>query len=220
MLVPAEEGPGITDAVRAERERIALELHDGVIQSLYALGLGLEATIQTIEGDVPLAQAQLIRSRDSINNIVAEIRAYVVGLGSASGPAPTPPRRSLASRFAVVAGELSLDVRSQVSPQVEHSLPPVQAQLLYQIGREALRNVAKHARATRVEVSLVPLAGAPGGRSWIFQVRDNGVGFDASRGAAPRSGLRAMRDRARSLGGSLTIASRPGQGTEVRVVHV
>ena len=97
---PVEETASIAEAVQAERERLAAELHDGVIQSLYALGLGLEATINTLETDVPLARTRLIQSRDTINNVIQEIRHYVAELRAerslALPPATRPRSRSAA----------------------------------------------------------------------------------------------------------------------------
>jgi signal transduction histidine kinase len=90
---PDEETAAIAAAVRAERERLAAELHDGVIQSLYALGLGLEATINTLDTDVPLARTRLIQSRDTINNVIQEIRHYVADLLAERTPAPPPASR-------------------------------------------------------------------------------------------------------------------------------
>ena len=91
---PVEETVAVAAAVQAERERLAAELHDGVIQSLYALGLGLEATINTLETDVPLARTRLIQSRDTINNVIQEIRHYVAGLLAERSPAPASRPRS------------------------------------------------------------------------------------------------------------------------------
>jgi signal transduction histidine kinase len=90
---PDEETAAIAAAVRAERERLAAELHDGVIQSLYALGLGLEATINTLDTDVPLARTRLIQSRDTINNVIQEIRHYVADLLAERTLAPPPASR-------------------------------------------------------------------------------------------------------------------------------
>jgi signal transduction histidine kinase len=90
---PHEETASIPAAVQAERERLAAELHDGVIQFLYALGLGLEATINTLETDVPLARTRLIQSRDTINNVIQEIRHYVAELRAEDTLAPAPASR-------------------------------------------------------------------------------------------------------------------------------
>jgi signal transduction histidine kinase len=207
------DGEEVGEALRAERERIGMELHDGVIQSMYALGLGLEATIQALETDVPLARTRLIQARDTINNTIQEIRNYIVGLRAEPGGAPT-----LATRFADVAEELSLTLAADVSPDVERSLTVTQRQQLYLIGREALINVAKHARATQVNLSLVPVSGTRDRGAWILRIWDNGVGFAAGQVSATSFGLQTMRERARLLGGKLTVASRPGQGTEVRLV--
>jgi signal transduction histidine kinase len=201
----AESDPAA--AVREERDRIGRELHDGVIQSLYVLGLGLEATIQALESDVPLARARLIRSRDTIDNVIQEVREYVVGLRAERGS-----DLSLASRFAEVAVTLSLDLIADVSPEVERALSPAQRLQLYLIGREALVNVARHARATRISVTLRRARG-----TWALRIRDDGAGFGAGQVLSTSFGLRTMRERARLLGAEFTITSRPGQGTEVRV---
>jgi signal transduction histidine kinase len=212
-LQPGNGATQVADALRADRERIGMELHDGVIQSLYALGLGLEATIQALESDVPLARTRLIQARDTINNVIQETRNYIVGLRAEPGPSPT-----LAQSISDVADELSLNLSVDVSADVEQSLSTAQRQQLYLITREALTNVAKHARATQVNVSVVPITGARERGAWVLRVWDNGVGFIASQVSATSFGLQTMRERARLLGGKLAVTSRPGQGTEVRLV--
>jgi signal transduction histidine kinase len=206
---PGEGGEIDHDAaVRLERERIGRELHDGVIQSLYALGLGLEAAIQALEVDVPLARSRLIQARDTINNVIQEIRNYLVGLRAAAVDGPP-----LATRLADVADELSLNLHEEIAPDVERALNPTQAQQLFLIAREALINAAKHAQASQVTLVLEPSRGG-----WTLRVRDNGVGFVPSQVPTTSFGLQTMRERARLLGGRLTVSSRPGQGTEVKLV--
>jgi signal transduction histidine kinase len=197
--------------VRAERARIGRELHDGVIQALYALGLGLESALQDLEADVPAARSRLIRARDTINNVTAEVRAYVGELRAEAGPGA-----SLASRFGGVGAELGLNLTVEVAARVERALTPAQREEVYRIGREALTNVAKHARATRVRLRLGPGRG-PRADGWVLAVRDDGVGFAAGRAAPLGLGLRTMRERAEGLGAEFRVTARPGGGTVVRV---
>jgi signal transduction histidine kinase len=209
-----EQPTSIADVLRADRERIGMELHDGVIQSLYALGLGLEGVIQTLESDVPLARTRLIQARDTINNVMLEIRAYIVGLRSEARPVPT-----LATRFADVARELSLNLAVDVSSDVEKSLLAAERQQLYLIGREALVNVAKHARATQVTLSLGPVPGPSVPGAWTMWIRDNGIGIGPHPISPTSFGLTTMRKRARMLGATFRLSSRPGEGTRIRLSH-
>ena len=208
-----EGAADIVEALRAERARIGRELHDGVIQSLYALGLGLEATIQDLETDVPLARTRLILARDTINNVIQEVRTYVGELRAEPWPSAT-----LAERFGDVAAELGLNLTVAVSARVEGTLTPAQRDQVYLIGREALINVAKHARATRARLRLAPARGSRAG-AWVLTIRDDGVGFATEHASPTGFGLRTMRERAEMLGADVRVTSRPGGGTEVRVAR-
>lgn len=194
-----------------ERERIARDLHDGIIQSIYAAGLGLEECVR-LAGEAPEeAKARLAELIDALNVVIRDVRNYVVGLG------PEHLRESDLSRsLAELAHGLALngllDLDLSLDPRIEGALPPERAGELYHICREALTNAVKHAHASRVTLD----ARRENGMVRVT-VQDDGVGFDAGHLRGAGQGLRNMRERARRLHGDLAIESAPGRGTRITV---
>jgi len=194
-----------------ERELIAMDLHDGLIQSLYAVVLNLAAHEQAL-GE-PEARAPIRAARAEVERVIAETRAY---LSSLRGRGFTP--RNLESGLRLLADSLrlnaGLEVRLDFDPGVEPLLPPeVRGHLLYLI-REATSNILRHADATQVSIQLKRLPEAI-----IIRVIDNGRGFSQPEPAelSEHRGLRNMAERARLVGGRLEVISAPDLGTEVRV---
>ena len=201
--------------VVAERERIGRDLHDGVIQGLYAVGLGLEEAAEIVASDPERAGQLVDTSIDAIHRSIAEIREFISGLR------PSMAGASVATGIAALVDGLRLTTTIEVDATVELSPPELSAipsearhELLH-IVREALSNIARHARATQASVTLRP---APGGLR--LEVADNGIGFDPALVAPGRHhGLVNLRDRAAAAGARLEIDSRPGEGTRL-ILHV
>jgi signal transduction histidine kinase len=199
-------------AVVDERERIGKDLHDGIIQTLYAISLSLEDVPELIDDDGVEALARVDRAIDSLNSAIADLRQFVVGL-----------RPELIDRtdFVGLLAALVDQVRQNQVIEVDLELPdgaislaPHARSELLQIAREALSNVARHAQASTARVSLR----AEDGQARLA-VSDDGVGFDPAI-TAPRDhhGLGNMRDRATALGGVLEVESdRSGTTIIVRV---
>lgn len=194
-----------------ERERIAEDLHDGIIQSIYATGLGLEECVRLADEGPGKVKARLEQLIDSLNAVIRDIRNYVVGLA--------PERlqdRDLSQALAELARGLALnallDLDLGVEPGIDGALTLEQTGHLFHICREALTNVVKHAGASRVVLTLGRTNGV-----LRLHVEDNGAGFDPARRSASGQGLRNMGERARRLGGSLSIESTPGRGTRISV---
>jgi signal transduction histidine kinase len=194
-----------------ERERIAQDLHDGIIQSIYAAGLGLEECVRLADEAPGEAKARLAELIDALNIVIRDVRNYVVGLG------PERLRESDLSRsLAELAHGLALngllDLDLSLDPRIEGALPPERAGQLYHICREALTNAVKHAHASRVTLDARYLDGTV-----RVTVQDDGVGFDAGHLRGAGQGLRNMRERARRLHGDLAIESAAGRGTRITV---
>ena len=194
-----------------ERERIAQDLHDGIIQSIYAAGLGLEECVRLADETPGEAKARLAELIDALNVVIRDVRNYVVGLG--------PERlresdlgRSLAELAHGLALNGLLDLDLSLDPRIEGALPPERAGQLYHICREALTNAVKHAHASRVTLDARRENGTV-----RVTVQDDGVGFDAGHLRGAGQGLRNMRERARRLRGDLAIESAPGRGTRITV---
>ncbi|MBI2157296.1 MAG: HAMP domain-containing protein [Candidatus Rokubacteria bacterium] len=194
-----------------ERERIAQDLHDGIIQSIYAAGLGLEECVRLADETPEEAKARLAELIDALNVVIRDVRNYVVGLG------PERLRESDLSRsLAELAHGLALngllDLDLSLDPRIEGALPPGRAGQLYHICREALTNAVKHAHASRVTLDARRENGTV-----RVTVQDDGVGFDAGHLRGAGQGLHNMRDRARRLHGDLSIESAPGRGTRITI---
>lgn len=199
-------------AVADERERIGKDLHDGIIQSLYAISLSLEDVPEMMAGDEEEAAARVDRAIDSLNAAIADLRQFVVGLRPEH-----VDRTDLTGLLAALVDQ----VRQNHIIDVDLDLPDEQIDLdahgrgeMLHITREALSNTTRHAGASRVRVAL-RLEDA----NVRLEVADDGIGFDPER-PPPQGhhGLANMRDRAQALGGSIDIRSKPG-GTTI-IVYV
>ena len=191
-----------------ERVRIAHDLHDGTIQSLYALGLELDAaassTVVAELGDVIRTSVQ------RINDLISDIRGYISTL-EAESPLAQP---ELSRDIAFVIRQLvppGTDTVVNITAAALQELTARDSEDLLYIAREALSNAVRHGLPTKVAVDLRQSAEATS-----LTIQDNGVGFDQ---ANVRSGLGTvtMRTRAERLSAELTILGIPGMGTTVRV---
>ena len=211
-------GPGLDPAqglvvrdARAERRRIARELHDGLIQSLYGTGLAIRA--QATRREIPpQGRATMLGWVDRIDRLIDEARAYVDELERAEDAvAELGVGLDAIAEAASVAG---LDVSTEVSAtdQVRPS-PDVRRELL-QVAREAVSNAMRHSKAHRValRVTLDKAADVA-----VLVVEDDGQGFDPGIGIQAGHGLRNMAARATALGGELDVVSRRGGGTTIRL---
>lgn len=198
-------------AVLRKRERIGMDLHDGIIQSLYAVGLGLEDVADQIGAAQPDAQTRLEQAIDDITGVIQDIRNYILNLRP-----QTFEGKDLRTGLEELAQEFQAN--SLVHAEVEmHADAPAPSSIattqLLHIAREALMNVAKHARASQVVVRLQRENG-----SLQLEIQDNGSGFDPRAIAAVSGqGLRNIVERAQQLHGQATIHSAPAHGTRIVV---
>ncbi len=199
-------------AVFEERERIGMDLHDGIIQSIYAVGLMLEESLLDSRQSDPATRAKLQHAIDGLNAVIRDIREYIADLR---------PKRFIFDNLAVGLQMLvreflmtkPIDAEVDLSEEAGRWLAPVAANDLFHIAQEALSNVARHANATRLKVTLAQV-----GDRVVLEVVDNGRGFDPARRPSDGShGLANMEERARAIRGELTVTSEPGKGARVRV---
>jgi two-component system sensor histidine kinase DevS len=199
-------------AVMEERERIGMDLHDGIIQSIYAVGLSLEEGLLESETGAPETRARLERAISGLNAIIRDIREYIQDLR---------PKRFIFKNLAVGLDMLvrEFQVNTPISAEAELSeeagrwLAPTAADALFHIAQEALSNVARHSHASRIKVTLAQV-----GDRVVLEVADNGHGFDSNQRTAEEThGLSNMEERARSVHGELSISSEAGKGACVRV---
>jgi signal transduction histidine kinase len=195
-------------AVVEERERIGRDLHDGIIQRIYAVTLGLDDVPEMVDADPRAAAERVERSIETLQAAIAEIRTFVYGLrpglqevGGVAGALET-----LAEEFRLHT-PLRIEVQAEGAPR----LPADVSGELLSIAREALSNIARHAMATRATIGL-----SRSGSELRLEVSDDGRGFDpAAPVATSHHGLANMRRRAASLDGRLEVVSGDGVGTRI-----
>jgi len=199
-------------AVVDERERISKDLHDGIIQNLYAVGLSLEDVADELEATDAETAARVGRAIDSIHLSIQDIRNFIFGLRP-----ELLEHASLVEGLAVLIDEhrhnSMIDLELQAQAGMPQPSPTVTSHLLA-IASEVLSNVVRHSKATRAVVTTK----ADAGSGWEIRIEDDGVGFEPSEAARMgHQGLANIRDRAQRIGGDVTITSQPGHGTTLMV---
>ncbi len=190
-----------------ERERIAKELHDGVIQSLFAVGMGLQGT--ALMTGSPEQAARIEGAVGELDRVIRDLRNYIFGLRPG-----ILADRQLDQALRALGEEVQARSGSRIALEVDGDLAASlsgQSHEIVQLTREALSNVVRHANAKNGAVRLVRT-----GAGALLSIEDDGSGFDSKRDSAGH-GLRNMRERAASLGGKLRITTRSGRGTSVHI---
>jgi signal transduction histidine kinase len=196
-------------ATSQERQRIAREVHDGVAQDVASLGYLVDNLAAGSED--PVQQGQIVQLRGELTRVVTELRHSIFDLRQVV-PAEAGLGEGLSAYARQVGSTSDLTVHVTLD---EHGprLRPEEEHELLRIAQEAIANAVKHGRPTTIVVSLVEADGR-----LVLRIRDDGTGFD-SEGvlSTPRGhfGLLGMRERARRMGGEVSVASATGQGTTV-----
>jgi two-component system CheB/CheR fusion protein len=192
-----------------ERDRIAMDLHDGIMQDIYAATLSLELALDEAEVSGKTEQGSLEHVIDQLHDVVRNIRSYIFDLR------PREFSGDLVEAVTNLVNEFGQN--SQISTLLEirgdASVDLPTSMAVYNIAHESLSNIQRHSQASSVRVSLELEDGD--GR---LEVQDNGVGFDTSvdRGQSHR-GLRNMYARARAVDADLEMESAPGHGTRLLI---
>ncbi|MCP2259106.1 GAF domain-containing protein [Streptoalloteichus tenebrarius] len=191
--------------VLADRDRIARDLHDHVIQRLFATGLGLQGTLRRSAD--PEVRRRIQQAVEQLDQTVREIRTSIFDLHTPAGAEETSLRRRLLDVVseASAGGDMTPAVR--VSGPVDTLVPPELGQHAVAVLREAVSNAVRHGRASTVDVIV------DAGDDLVLEVVDDGVGIDP---AVARSGLRNLEQRATECGGTFTVRPEPGGGTRLR----
>jgi signal transduction histidine kinase len=193
--------------VLEDRERIAKELHDGVIQALFAVGMGLQGTA-LMSGDPELGE-RIEGAVGELDRVIRDLRNYIFGLrpGILADRQLDQALRHLGDEFQQRSGVVTVvEVDATVAAELSN-----RAVDLVQLVRESLSNVGRHAQATTVRVSLFRRDDHA-----VVEVDDDGTGFDTET-ATRGEGLTNLEKRVEALGGKATIESTPGLGTTVRL---
>ncbi|MFZ1043331.1 MAG: GAF domain-containing sensor histidine kinase [Anaerolineales bacterium] len=197
-------------AVLEERDRIGMDLHDGIIQSIYGVGLSLDAALHTLDEDSDFAKVRIKESIDGLNQAIRDIRAYILDLR---------PRQlgndGLMDGLKRLVTEYRSNTFAEVSltgpkDELDH-LPQTNSLALFHICQETLANAAKHSGAKRVDITVWTTSDRV-----MMEIHDDGKGFDLEKMAMTIGhGLANMQTRARSVGGEVDITSVMGDGTTV-----
>lgn len=199
-------------AVLEERVRIGMDLHDGIIQSIYAVGLTLEYARSLIEENPSHAKEGLENAIQGLDSTIGDLRTYILDLqpSKIQSRALDEAILSLIREFktnTLIEADLSTD--EDLSDRLDREV----ASVFFHITQEALANVAKHAEATRVWVHVRSLED-----DIALQIIDNGKGFDPeSTTRRIGHGLSNMEERARQIGGGFELDSSPGEGTTITI---
>ncbi len=198
-------------AILEERERIGMDLHDGIIQSIYAVGLTLEHARLLLNEDSDKSKKRIEQAIADLNAAIRDIRTYILDLR---------PRRLLDENLMEGIGRLVQEFRSNTLLEVNlkgpeegalDGLSSANALALFLICQEALANIAKHARARHISVVVWTARDRV-----LLEVHDDGKGFDIEKAHATLGhGLSNMEIRARNARGEVDVTSEQGMGTTV-----
>jgi len=205
----------IIEAQENERRRISRELHDEIGQALYAIKFNLEMIDKDLPQQTPLLRGRLGEAKSLASQTLTSMRQLALDLRPAMldelGLIPTLRWyiQNFSNRLGIGSSFETIGLEEKLSPEIETAF--------YRIVQEALNNIAKHAQADRVEISLVKKD------SRIYaSIQDNGRGFDLDKVLHPESpergfGIVGIQERVSLLGGQLEIQSRPGFGTVISI---
>jgi len=197
------------NAALEERQRLARELHDSVSQQLFAISMTATAVRRTLDQDFERARRQVELIEEMAAAAQSEMRALLLHLR---------PVQLAGKPLALAVRELVEEMRAKVPMeivlQIDEDLPLNRGveNHLFRLVQEAMSNTFRHARASRMEISLKRR-----GDAVQLLVQDNGVGFDPQAKRQTSYGLTNMEERASELGGSVRITSAPGKGTRVDI---
>ncbi len=201
-------------SVLAERNRLALELHDVVSQKLFSLNLSADAAATLLDRDPVAARAQLARVRELSREALGELRSLILGLRPAD-LAHDGLVETLRKEARMLGRVHGIEVQLHAQAPESGTGSDLREREILRIAQEALHNAVRHAGARCVTVRL----GTDDAGGFGLEVTDDGIGFDPQDPElrARHLGLTSMEERAEELGGHLELESRPGAGTTVRL---
>jgi signal transduction histidine kinase len=202
------------DAILAERNRIAREIHDTLAQGFVGVSVQLELTAHLLaQSHVPEARQQVDRTRDLVREGLADARRSIWDLRATGAQATLPARLT---HLAEQSSTLRLKVEANIGGTYRALTPSLENEVL-RIAQEALANAVRHSQATRATIDLRYHP-----NELTLTVTDNGVGFQATDATLPTKGhfgLQGMRERTQQIAGTLNVESSPDSGTKV-TLHV
>jgi signal transduction histidine kinase len=193
----------------AERERLSRDLHDHVLQAIYAVGMRLE---EIQRQNAPDSAGRLGDIITSLNTTIRDIRGYISGSPQQIRSYPQF-RAELEKLIEIAEGSVGPRFELDAEPSAFAQLTAAGAEQVLHIAREAVSNSMRHSRAAHGKLAL---HAADGGVA--LEITDDGIGFDGNARGMDGSGLRNIRWRARQIGARLDISSTPSGGTRIAMV--
>ncbi|HEV2685704.1 MAG TPA: GAF domain-containing sensor histidine kinase, partial [Actinomycetota bacterium] len=196
-------------ALVEDRERIAKELHDDVIQSLFAEGMALQSSLAVVNNPEAM-ETRITQAVEHIDRVIRDLRNYIFALTPGASADRTLERslHEIAQGFADASNTaIEVDVDSRTAARLAG-----RAADILQVAREAVSNAVRHSGGDAIRVSL-----ANSGDVALLEIADNGKGFDPGEMVGRGNGLTNLQRRAESVSGELEIESAPGRGTWVRL---
>lgn len=206
-LIEEVKARGEELAVLEERDRISKELHDGVIQSIYSVGLSLQGAMAFVERDPDRTKARMDEAIGTLDNVVRDVRSYIFALQPKS-----VEERGLKKAIEELVKDLEVNALAestlQLSDEALDMVPETSRGDFIQIAREILSNIARHAQASEVFVACAVREG----HTVVMTIEDDGIGFDPET-VARGHGLNNIEERAHRIAGEIAISARRPKGT-------
>lgn len=194
-------------AVLEERDRISKELHDGVIQSIYSVGLSLQGAMALVDRDPDETRKRMDEVISTLDNVVRDVRSYIFALQPKS-----VEEQGLKKAIQELVNDLEVNTLAEATVQLSEEaldmIPDAAKGDFIQIAREILSNIARHAQAGEVTVACA----VSGGQTVVLTIGDDGIGFDPAT-VKRGHGLTNIEDRARQIAGEIVISERAPKGT-------
>lgn len=217
LLLREEVGSSLVSGLKAseqrlsallqDRGRIGRELHDSVLQALYAIRLTLEQHSELHSAGLEAGPCTHNQAAGQLHTLIQDIQRMILSVES--DPVESFGLVSELQTLAQAIEEVSdVRIRVEVDPTAEEALTGEEARELVSITRDALSNSVRHAQATRIVIALRRL-----GSRVQLSIRDDGAGFDVGLGAKKGAGFARMEERMRKIGGRLNVQSTVGRGT-------
>jgi len=194
------------------RSRLARDLHDGIIQSVYAAGLGLESARHLRATDPAAAELRLATCQQMLNDTLWQVRNFIAALEPSEESTQTIAQ-ALATLAANMRSLQSIGITAMADHELAQRIGKHQEMHLLQMAREAVSNALRHSGASQVRLTLHPAAD----NQAVLEVTDNGSGFDPALRTGTGRGLVNLASRAREIGGTLHIDTTPGKGARIAI---
>jgi signal transduction histidine kinase len=192
-----------------EQARIARDLHDGVIQSIYAVGMRIEECRRLTDASPKAANDKLAATGEVLNQVIRDVRGFLTGLETASIQG-RELKTALKSLLIGLGDEASERVSLQIESLVADSMTSKDATEVFHICKEALSNSFRHGNAARVTLRLLAADNCH-----RLEIADDGIGFNPETVKPEGRGLQNIRTRARTLGAQLQLTTAPDSGTRL-----